>query len=157
MSRVCRRFSKGADRHDDPQPSVCAFSVAFLAHPFDHLSRHCRGLVAMLGNPLMGGTVDVEIGDGHGATVARGLPLWKVSAERCLVAGRLGIAELGAPLPTILAGAFWLWRVPVGAIIGHGPPYRRARIQRRGARKRTGKSGFVGHGPMVAWGELSVP
>jgi hypothetical protein len=69
MPAVGRRRPQRPNRHYDPQPRISALSVAFLPHPFDHLRRHRRGMVAVLGDPLMGGAVDVVIGDGHVRTI----------------------------------------------------------------------------------------
>jgi hypothetical protein len=71
MPAIGRRRPQRADRDDDPQPCVGAFGIAFLTHPFDHLSRHSGGVLAVLRDPLMSSAADVEIGDGHGATIAR--------------------------------------------------------------------------------------
>jgi hypothetical protein len=71
MPAIGRRRSQRAGGDEDPQPRISALAVAFLTHPFVHLSRHSRGLVAVFGDPLVRGAVNVEIGDGHGGTVVR--------------------------------------------------------------------------------------
>ena len=71
MPAICRWRPQRPDRDYDPQPGIRALSIAFLAHPFDHLPRHCRCLVAVLRDPLMSGAVYLEIRDGHGPTITR--------------------------------------------------------------------------------------
>lgn len=43
--------------------------VALAPHLLDHLACFRGGFVAVLGDPLMGGAVDVEVGDWHGRSV----------------------------------------------------------------------------------------
>jgi len=69
MLAVGRRRSQRADRDDDPQPCVGAFLIAPLAHRLDHLSCCRHGVVAILCDQEMGGTVDIVIGNGHRETV----------------------------------------------------------------------------------------
>jgi hypothetical protein len=65
VSQVRRRVAQRPNGDDDPQPCVGAVGVTFLAHPFDHLPRHRRGVVAVLRDLPVSGAVDVEVGDGH--------------------------------------------------------------------------------------------
>jgi hypothetical protein len=91
MASICRRLSQRSDGDDDPQPGVCALSIAPLAQRLNPLPRLRHGVVAEFRDQKMSGAIDVEIGNGHGVTIARpATPMKRADRPTSVVVNRRG-------------------------------------------------------------------
>jgi hypothetical protein len=63
VPHVGRRCPERRDRCDDAEPRVGPLFVALASHRLDHLASLRECVIAMLLNPEMSGSIDVEVGD----------------------------------------------------------------------------------------------